>query len=189
MTRASRSVSLSATLAGAVLALGSASAAQCTAQTSLFSPLTMAGAASAAPDAGATTAATADPAPSGRAAREVSLQETGHLHAVGEPGETVIEKGTATGTYHCAITVRLRIVSANAVTASFTVKPSDGTVTGTGSARFAQKGADGYFGGTIAISGGSGSFAHASGNNIGISGVISRETFAMTVHVHGTIHV
>jgi hypothetical protein len=121
------------------------------------------------------------------AAREVDLRETGYLNAVGEPGDTIDEQGRASGTYSCSISVHLTIVAAENVTAAFTVKPKGGSVTGRGSARFVQRGADGYFGGTIAITGGTGGFAHASGANIGISGVIDRETFALTVHVHGTI--
>jgi hypothetical protein len=127
--------------------------------------------------------------PLARAAREVNLQETGHLHAIGEPGTTIIERGDATGTFNCSIAGRLTIVSANKVTATFTVKPRGGSITGRGSARFAQQGANGYFGGTISITSGTGSYAHTAGTNIGISGVISRETFALTVHVHGKIHV
>lgn len=123
------------------------------------------------------------------AAREVSLQETGHLHAIGEPGTTIIERGSATGTFDCSIAGRLTIVSANKVIATFTVRPKGGSITGRGSARFEQQGAYGYFGGTISITGGTGNYAHASGTNIGISGAISRETFALTVHVHGKIHV
>jgi len=121
------------------------------------------------------------------AAREVSLQETGYLHAIGEPGDTIDERGHASGTYSCSITVHLTIISANRVTAAFTVRPKGGSVTGRGLARFVQQGANGYFGGTIEITHGTGSFAHASGANIGISGVIDRETFALTVHVHGKI--
>jgi hypothetical protein len=123
------------------------------------------------------------------AAGEVNLKETGHLHAVGEPGTTIIEEGHATGTYDCAISVHLTIVSFNRVTATFTVKPKGGSVTGAGSARFIRQSSNGYFGGTIAITGGTGVFAHASGGNIGISGVISSETFTLTVNVHGKVHL
>jgi hypothetical protein len=132
-------------------------------------------------------AAAQAPAARARLARTVDLQETGSLHAVGEPGTVVDEHGHATGTYSCAIVVQLTIVSPNRVTATFTVKPSGGTVTGTGSGRMEQQGADSYFGGTIAITSGSGSFAHASGSDIGISGVVDRETLALTVHVHGQV--
>jgi hypothetical protein len=127
--------------------------------------------------------------PRASAAREVDLQETGYLHAVGEPGDTIVEQGHATGTYDCSITVTLTIVAANHVTARFTVEPHGGSVTGAGSGRFVQQGADGYFGGTVAITHGTGDYAHASGANIGVSGVVDRETFALTVHVHGKIDV
>ncbi len=130
-------------------------------------------------------AATAVAAAGGAEAREVDLQETGHLHAVGEPGDTIDEQGHASGTYSCSISVHLTIVAANRVSAAFTVKPTGGSITGTGSARFEQQGVYGYFGGTIAIARGTGSFAHASGANIGVSGVIDRETLALTVHVNG----
>lgn len=135
------------------------------------------------------TAGRVDGAPVAIAAREVNLQESGRLHSVGEPGTTIFEQGRAVGTFNCSIVVHLTIVSANRVTATFTVKPKGGSVTGKGSARFAQQGADGYFGGAIAIAHGTGAYAHASGTDIGISGVIDRETFALSVHVHGKIHV
>jgi hypothetical protein len=127
--------------------------------------------------------------PAARAAREVFVQETGHLHSVNDTGTTIDEQGRATGTYNCAITVHLTIVSANRVTAAFTVRPRGGAISGRGSARFKTQGANGYFGGTISITRGTGGFRHAAGANIGISGVINRETFNLTVHVHGTIHV
>jgi hypothetical protein len=127
--------------------------------------------------------------PAARTARTVSLTETGRLHSTNGSGVTIDERGRATGTYDCAITVHLTILSANRVTAAFTVSPRGGTISGTGSARFVAKGANGYFGGTISIARGTGSYRHASGTNIGISGIIDRETFNLTVHVHGTIRV
>jgi hypothetical protein len=75
------------------------------------------------------------------------------------------------------------------VTAAFTVNPKGGTISGKGSARFQAKDANGYFGGTISITHGTGGYRHVSGTNIGISGVINRETFNLTVHVHGTMHL
>lgn len=128
--------------------------------------------------------------PSAHAARAISLQETGQLTlAYNRSGNTIAEKGRATGTYDCAITVSLEVVSTNRVTARFTVKPNGGTISGKGSARYAPEGAYGYFGGTIAITHGTGRYSHAAGREIGISGKINRETFELTVHVHGTMHL
>jgi hypothetical protein len=124
-----------------------------------------------------------------RASHEVALRETGLLRSANSNGVTLDEHGHATGTYNCAITVHLTIVSANRVTATFTVSPRGGTISGKGSARFKAEGANGYFGGTIALARGTGTYAHVSGTGIEISGIINRETFGLTVHVHGTIRV
>jgi hypothetical protein len=121
------------------------------------------------------------------ASHAVALRETGILSSANGGGVTLDEHGHATGTYNCAITVHLTIISANRVTATFTVSPKGGTISGKGSARFKAEGANGYFGGTIALTRGTGTYAHASGTGIGISGIINRETFGLTVHVHGTI--
>ena len=139
--------------------------------------------------AGATIISPDGAEPVARTARTVALTETGRLHSANGAGSTIDERGTATGTYDCAIVVHLTIVSASRVTASFTVSPKGGTISGTGSARFQTRGSNGYFGGAISIAHGTGSYRHASGTNLGISGIINRETFNLTVHVHGTIHV
>ncbi len=127
--------------------------------------------------------------PSATAARTISLTETGYLHAASHGGSTIEEQGTASGTYDCSITVHLVIVSAERITASFTVRPKGGTVTGSGSGNFSAEGASGYIGGTLSITRGTGIFAHASGGDIGFSGKFNRQNFSATIHVHGTVHV
>jgi hypothetical protein len=131
----------------------------------------------------------ARPSPPAFPAHVILLQETGRLHSAKSPQGTIYEQGQATGTYDCTITVQLTIISVNHVTATFTVKPKGGTISGKGSAQFKAEGANGYFGGTITITHGTGNYTHVSGTGIEISGIINRETFALTVHVHGTIQI
>jgi hypothetical protein len=138
------------------------------------------------PSAGA---ASARPTSLATESRTVALLENAHLRAGSAGGNTIHEEGEATGTFRCRITVDLRIVSTNKVTATFTVTPAGGTVTGKGSARFVARGAYGYLGGVLSIVRGTGKFSHASGTNIGLSGKFNRETFAATVQVHGAIHL
>lgn len=128
-------------------------------------------------------------APAAVVARVIVLKENGQLHLTSSHGTTLDEEGRATGTYNCSIVVHLTILSATRVTTTFKVRPNGGTITGGGAARYAAEGENGYFGGTIALTHGTGTYAHASGAAIGISGKISRESFNLTVHVHGSIRI
>jgi hypothetical protein len=133
-------------------------------------------------------AATSTGTRSAVAARTVALDEQAHLHAASHGGSDIHEEGEASGTFRCKISVDIRIVSINRVSASFTVTTGNSAVSGTGSARFKTQGSYGYLGGVLSITHGSGRFSRASGTDIGISGKFNRETLSATVHVQGSVH-
>jgi hypothetical protein len=125
------------------------------------------------------------PSPSAHAARTVFLYENAHLRLTHTNNESTLkERGTAYGTFTAQLTAYLN-VSAERVKAVFTIYPRGGSITGAASARFVVKGHTGYYGGTLTITHGTGSYRHASGKNIGISGTIDRISFALTVKAKG----
>ncbi len=124
--------------------------------------------------------------PTAHAARTVYLRELGHLRYVNGNESTLDEHGNASGTFNGSLAARLTI-SAEHVSAVFTIYPRGGSVTGKAWANFVVRGHTGYYGGTLKIVHGTGAFRHASGANIGISGTIDRYSFALVVKVDGWI--
>lgn len=123
-----------------------------------------------------------------RAAKTVSLVETAQLKLVHENGAALIEHGHATGTYNAPVAATLTI-HPTYVTAVVTIFPRGGSVTGSAKANYVVKNSTGYYGGSFTITRGTGTFKHASGKALGISGTIDRYTFAMTVKAHGQVHL
>jgi hypothetical protein len=122
------------------------------------------------------------------AARTVSLNETGHLHLVGKPhGFTLYEQGTATGTAAGSIYVRLTAVSSSRVTAEVNIYPKGGYISGYASASYRTSGNKGLFAGSMSVTRGSGSYAHAHGSGLRFSGSIERSNDAITVQVSGSM--
>jgi hypothetical protein len=121
-----------------------------------------------------------------REARKEQLSENAQLKFTREDGSALVEYGPATGTYDAPVSTILTIHSSS-VTATVTIFPKGGSITGTAQANYIVKGSVGYFGGNFTITHGTGSYRHVSGRALGISGTINRETFAMTVKAHGEI--
>lgn len=121
-----------------------------------------------------------------RTAKTVYLREYARLRLTKEDGNTLYERGQAWGTFAGGIAARLHF-TANAVSAAFTLYPKGGSVTGTANARYIVKGSTGYYGGTLTITKATGSYRHASGKSIGISGTISRYSFKLSVKANGWI--
>jgi hypothetical protein len=123
---------------------------------------------------------------SAKEAKTVDLVENGELKFIGEEGSALDERGHATGTYDAPVSATLTI-HPTYVTAVVTVFPHGGSISGTAQANYIVKNSVGYFGGTFTITHGTGSFRHASGKALGISGTINRYTFATTVKAHGEV--
>lgn len=133
-----------------------------------------------------TGAAGAKGDPVGTQAKTVNLVENASLALVSEEGAALVEHGKATGTYDAPVTATFAI-HPKAVTATVTVFPHGGSITGVAQASYIVQNSVGYFGGTFVITRGTGSFKHASGKALGISGTIDRYTFATTVKAHGEV--
>jgi hypothetical protein len=123
-----------------------------------------------------------------RVAKTISLVETAQLKLAHESGSDLLEYGHATGTYNAPVVATLTI-HPTYVTAVVTIFPRGGSVTGSARANYVVKNSTGYYGGSFTIIHGTGTFKHASGNALGISGTIDRYTFAVTVKAHGQVHL
>jgi hypothetical protein len=122
-----------------------------------------------------------------RSARVIRLQEHGRLKFISERGSTLIERGTAYGTYTATMVADLTIHS-KSVTASVTIYPRGGSITGSANASYRIVKNLGYFGGTLTLGRGSGRYSHVAEVNhkpLGISGVINRYNFEVEVKASG----
>ncbi len=97
---------------------------------------------------------------------------------------TLGERGQAAGTFNAPVTAALTL-SPGHVTATFTIYPHGGSISGIAQAKYIVKGSTGYFGGTLTITHGTGTYKHASGKNLGFSGTINRQHFNMSIKAHG----
>jgi hypothetical protein len=136
-----------------------------------------------APVLGATRpAARADRA---RAASVLDVRDEGRLHLVKESGSLLLEEGPATGTLPGTVKVRFDVGAT--ITAQFTIYArGGGSISGHGSGRLRSTGAYSTFGGTLAVTAGTGRFRHARGSG-GLYGAINRKTYALTVQTIGKL--
>jgi hypothetical protein len=134
-------------------------------------------------DPGVASAATR----SARAARTISLNESGALHLTSKHGFTLYEQGPASGTVAGTIYVRLQIVSTSRVTAEVSISPHGGSISGDAAASYHRGTATASFSGSLSIGRGTGSYANARGSDLSFSGTIQRSNDAIAVRVRGTV--
>ena len=110
--------------------------------------------------------ATASGAVPARAARTLTLSETGHLHLTSHHGFTLNEQGSTSGTISGTIYIHLNIVSTNRVTAEVNIYPNGGSITGNANASYRPAGGVATFDGTMSVTRGSGHYGGASGSGL-----------------------
>jgi hypothetical protein len=138
---------------------------------------------------GSTTRASgATSKPVGILAKRIDLIENANLKLISEEGSALVEHGQSAGTYNAPVTATFTI-HPKAVTATVTVYPHGGSITGVAQTNYVVQNSIGYFGGTFTITHGTGSFRDASGKSLGISGTINRYSFAITVKAHGEVNL
>jgi hypothetical protein len=125
--------------------------------------------------------------PPARAARTISLNESGQLHRTSHSGLKLNEQGSASGTIRGTIYIHLDVVSPSRVTAEVSIYPSGGSLTGTSSADYRVNGGTASFNGTMSIDRGTGSYAGAHGSGLSFNGTIQRLSGAVTVHLSGSM--
>jgi hypothetical protein len=127
--------------------------------------------------------------PRGRAAHLLVVNDAARMTLTNpsSASATLVEEGRATGTLPGTVRARLT-VSANSVTAGFTIYLHGGTISGHSTAHLNPgKGEYASFGGSLGVSHGSGHYAHASGSGE-LYGTINRNTDDATVQVVGNLH-
>jgi hypothetical protein len=135
----------------------------------------------------AAPASGSDPSTTAHSARIVHMQEHGRLRFITERGNTLIERGRAYGTYTATMIAALTLRS-KSVTATVTIYPSGGSITGSANANYTIVKNLGYFGGTLNLGRGSGRYSHIAEVNhkpLGISGVINRMNLEVEVKANG----
>jgi hypothetical protein len=123
--------------------------------------------------------------PIARAARAINLNETGRLHLTSHHHLTLNEQGSASGTIRGTIYIHLKIASTNSVAAEVNIYPSGGSISGYAKAKYRVAGPTASFSGTMAITRGTGRYAHAHGSGLSFSGTIRRSDDAVNVRLSG----
>jgi hypothetical protein len=131
-----------------------------------------------------TAARAAGAAGGARAARVLNASDTAHLHYISASGSLLFEEGKASGTLPGSMRIHLNV--GTTFTGNFTIYADGGTIQGHGSAAPHGSGTYESFSGTLAVTGGSGRYAHAHGHGA-MSGTFDRDNYALVIKTSGSL--
>ncbi len=121
------------------------------------------------------------------AARTVNLNEHGSLHLTSKHEFKLNEQGSASGTIRGTIYIHLNLSSPSRVTAEVNIYPSGGSLSGAGSASYRVAGSYASFSGSLSITRGTGTYAHAHASGLSFTGKVQRRNDAVTVQLSGSL--
>ncbi len=125
--------------------------------------------------------------PTATTARVLALHETGYLQLASHQGaQTLNERGRVSGTLTGLLAIQITLSYTQAAV-SFTAYPKDGTLSGRGLESYYVSGNTGHFNGTMAVTGGSGRYRHASAASLRIAGTLRRKHYELSVIVTGNM--
>jgi hypothetical protein len=121
------------------------------------------------------------------AARSVSVKDEGYLRFIRSSGSLLIDEGRAHGSLPGTVNIRFVYDGNPSVSAQITISTHAGRISAHGSGRLSSpSSASPSFAGTLAITGGSGRYAHAHGSGR-LYGVFYRRSYAIVVQTEGTL--
>lgn len=118
-------------------------------------------------------------------AKTVDVREAVHLHFVHNRGGLVNEKGSGSGNFPCPIEAQFKFTSLQ-TRFSFTLRcTAKDTLSGHGLVSYYASGSTAHLTGSVAVSHGTGRYAHASASELLVTGTFQRETFAVALSING----
>jgi len=121
--------------------------------------------------------------------RSLALKEEAKLHLTSKTGFTLNEQGVVVGTVKGTIYIHLRLTSNSSVVSEVNIYPPGGSLSGLGSASYHVDGGFAVFVGGLAVTRGTGSYAHAHGSDLRFTGTIQRRGDAVAVQLSGLLTV
>lgn len=121
------------------------------------------------------------------AARTESISESASLHLTSKHGLTLNEEGSAEGSIRGKIYIHLHLQEGSHVSAEVNIYPSDGSLSGYGSASYVDYGADARFSGSLSITRGTGAYRGARAAGMSFTGTIQRRGYAVSVRLSGRL--
>lgn len=123
--------------------------------------------------------------PVANVAHMLDVRDEGHLHSVSSSGSELLEEGPVAGTIPGKLKVSFNLGAT--ISAKFTIyAKGGGSISGHGGGALRSTGVYASFGGSLAVTGGSGRYAHAHGSG-NLSGAVNRKTYALTVKAVGKL--